>query len=516
MQTEVVVPFHDSIPMSFTEALTDPWNDTIRTVGQFTISNQMSETSKPSYVPNKTITEDEYSILVLPSGVRKMLQLRSDGVINMGKFGMFNVADVLGFPYGQAFEIASENKVIPIKSMDEGVNLTDLDDEDVLNGSSKDNRLLVDEANVQKLTLEQIEEMKNKAGGNEVAREIIQEMIKNHGSFDKKTAYSQEKYLDRKHKKFLRRFQINYLSANEMLDYLYHEKEPFRIMNLSIESLGLMMSLSNIMPGGNYLVMDETGGLIVYAMLERMGNRGTITLLHENDQPSVHLLTKTRYASELSTSPTSMVQYANVLQFLEPETERPDFTELSEEDYGSLNEVQRKQYDRKLKKAQILNVVLDNIERNDFESLIYASTLNPVTFVSKIIPRMRGSSPLVIYNQYKEMLIELNHLWLRQKNILLPNIHHSVVRRYQTIPGRIHPLMTSRSDGGFLLTGINVFPIQDVVAIGRGTKKRRLAREAKAVDTESESATPIPEVTSTTATPDVNVDININVDADSN
>lgn len=472
----------------------------------------MSDSEKPSYIPNTVITEDEYAILCLPSGVRKLIQLRSDGIINMGKFGMFNVKDVLGFPYGQAFEIASENKLTPIKSMDEGVNLADLDDDEMLNGSSKDNRLLIDEANVQKLTLEQIEEMKNKAGGNEVAREIIQEMIKNHGSFDKKTAYSQEKYLDRKHKKFLRRFQINYLSSNEMLDYLYYEKEPFRIMNLSVEVLGLMMSLSNIKPGGNYLVMDETGGLIVYAMLERMGNRGTITLLHENDQPSVHLLNKTRYVTELSTSATSMVQYANVLQFLEPESERPNFTEISAQDYEDFNDTQRKQYDRKLKRAQILNAVLDNIERNDFESLIYAGTLNPVTFVPRIIPRMRGSSPLVIYNQYKEMLIELNHLWLRQKNILLPNIHHSVVRKYQTIPGRIHPLMTSRSDGGFLLTGINVFPIQDVVAIGRGTKKRRLAKEAKEskiAETEGDNAsestnsTPVPEVAATVVTPNV-------------
>lgn len=427
--------------------------------------------------PHRNITVDDYAILRLPSGARKMIQLRIEGVINMGKFGTFNVEDVLGYPYGQAFEIENENKVKPIESLDMGItDLAELDSDDLISGSSKDNRLLVDRGNVQKLTVEEIEEMKNKIGGNEVAREIIQTMIKNHGSFDKKTAYSQEKYLDRKHKKFLRRFSINYLTSNEMLDYLYFEKEPFRILNLSIEMLGLMMSYGNVMPGGNYLVVDETGGLVVYAMLERMGNKGTITLLHENDQPSIHVLNKTRYAKEISTSPESMVQCINVLQFLEPETERPDFKPLDEEEYKKLPETMRTQYDRKLKRFQITNKVLDRVIQNDFESLIYVSTLNPTTFVPRIIPRLRGSSPLVIYNQYKEALIELNHIFLREKGILLPNIHHSVVRRYQTVPGKIHPLMTSRSDGGYILTGLKVFPIQNVVAVGRGTKKRRTTK----------------------------------------
>lgn len=427
--------------------------------------------------PHRNITVDDYAILRLPSGARKMIQLRIEGVINMGKFGTFNVEDVLSYPYGQAFEIENENKVKPIESLDMGItDLAELDSDDLISGSSKDNRLLVDQGNVQKLTVEEIEEMKNKIGGNEVAREIIQTMIKNHGSFDKKTAYSQEKYLDRKHKKFLRRFSINYLTSNEMLDYLYFEKEPFRILNLSIEMLGLMMSYGNVMPGGNYLVVDETGGLVVYAMLERMGNRGTITLLHENDQPSIHVLNKTRYAKEISTSPESMVQCINVLQFLEPETERPDFKPLDEEEYKKLPETMRTQYDRKLKRFQITNKVLDRVIQNDFESLIYVSTLNPTTFVPRIIPRLRGSSPLVIYNQYKEALIELNHIFLREKGILLPNIHHSVVRRYQTVPGKIHPLMTSRSDGGYILTGLKVFPIQNVVAVGRGTKKRRTTK----------------------------------------
>lgn len=449
-------------------------------------------------IPKLHITEDEWAILLLPSGARKMIQLRADGIISMGKYGTFNVVDVLGFPYGQAFEISGDNTLIPIATIDDGItDLAELDSEELLNGSSTDNRELIDKANVQKLTVEQIEEMKNKVGGNDVARELIQSMVRNHGSFDKKTSYSQEKYLDRKHKKFLRRFSISYLTSNEMLDYLYYEKEPFKIMNLSIEMMGLMMSMGNITPGGNYLVVDETGGLIVYAMLERMGGRGTITLLHENDQPSLHLLNKTRFAKEISLSPTSMVQFINVLQFLEPEEEKPDLTELKEEELSQLDEPVRIQYERRLNKAKILDKCLQRVNEKSFESLVYVSTLNPASFVPQILPKLRGSSPLVIYSQFKEYLVELNHQFLRQKSILLPNIHHSVVRRYQTIPGKIHPLMTSRSDGGYILTGILVFPIDNVVAVGRGTKRRKLNNKTAAVeDDASENSTPSAETPS--------------------
>lgn len=470
-----------------------------------------------SLEPHRVITENDYAILHLPSGARKMIQMRLEGVINMGKFGVFNVEDVLGFPYGQAFEIASENKVIPIEGLEIGItDLTELGDGEVMDGSSNDNRLLDDIADVQKLTAEEIEEMKMKAGGNEVAREIIQNMVKNHASFNKKTSYSQEKYLDRKHKKFLRRFAIHYMTSNEMLEYLYYEKEPFRIMNLSIEMVGLIMSIGNVMPGGNYLVVDETGGLIVYAMLERMGGRGSITLLHENDQPSVHLLTKTRFAKEIATGPDCMVQCINVLQFLEPE--RPEFTELSQEEIDQLPDVMKKQYGRKLNRHHMLNKCLDRVLGNEFESLIYASTLNPTTFVPRILPRLRGSSPIVIYNHFKEALIELNHIFLREKGILLPNIHHSVVRRYQTIPGKIHPLMTSRADGGFILTGIKVFPIDNVVAVGRGSKRRRLdnGRSETPVEGTSVEGTPAEVTISDSASSDATPVVEANTSAAEN
>lgn len=46
-----------------------------------------------------------------------------------------------------------------------------------------------------------------------------------------------------------------------------------------------MLVQSNIRPGGRYLVIDETGGLVPAAIIERMGAEGQLLLLTELDGP---------------------------------------------------------------------------------------------------------------------------------------------------------------------------------------------------------------------------------------
>lgn len=425
---------------------------------------------------------NDHVLLTLPSGTHKVIEVREAGCINLGKFGQFEVADIVGKPYGQSFEIGPDNGLRTISKMDEGLSVEDF-------SSSTTNRELHADSNAQKMTSEEIEELKLKKGGHEVTREIIDTMIKNHDSFDKKTSYSQEKYLTRKQKKFARRFTVDELTPSAMLDYLYHDKEPLKIMGLSIEALGMMMSLGNVMPGGNYLVMDETGGLVVYAMLERMNGQGSITLIHENEQPSLHLLGLTRWANQDLLE--DVLHPVNVLQFLHPSTERPEFDVVSEEDIQAMPEAKQSQYRRKLKRFNSINLAMDKVLESSFDALIYASTLNPTTFVPQIIPRLLGSAPIVVYSLFREVLVDLNHALLRDKRVLLPNIHNTSVRKFQTVPGKIHPLMTSRPPAGSILMGITVLPLENAQATGRFTnKKRKVDAPLTSSDSPSDSLVP--------------------------
>lgn len=55
----------------------------------------------------------------------------------------------------------------------------------------------------------------------------------------------------------------------------YFVKDPFKILNLRIDTLSQMMSLANLRPGARFIIVDGTGGLVVAAALDRLaGNIG--------------------------------------------------------------------------------------------------------------------------------------------------------------------------------------------------------------------------------------------------
>lgn len=104
-----------------------------------------------------------------------------------------------------------------------------------------------------------------------------------HANIHQKTAYSLSKYASRKRSKFLKRFTVLPIDVSSLLDHLMNEREPAKVMEMQQEGLGLMLALGNvrycpgvvvgqeIRRGGRWLVVDETGGLLVAAVAERLG-----------------------------------------------------------------------------------------------------------------------------------------------------------------------------------------------------------------------------------------------------
>ena len=146
----------------------------------------------------------------------------------------------------------------------------------------RNNRLTVDDGSRQKLSMEEIEELKKLDTGS--GKETIARIVAAHSGIDEKTVFSLAKYIQRKHKKYLRRFTVLPLDVNILVDIML-EKEPSRIMELRTETLGLLTSWANVhhgvainsdadghqVGGGRWLVVDDTAGLVVAAMAEKMG-----------------------------------------------------------------------------------------------------------------------------------------------------------------------------------------------------------------------------------------------------
>lgn len=434
--------------------------------------------------PLKKLTLNQHVILKLPSGNWKIVELKPNGSISLGKFGAFYVNDIIGFPLGTTFEIYYDGSYEPdaknknrtpvgnVRLMVDHTAGSMSDDEntpiplpaELLNVvSSANNKDLVNIGNdIQGMTMKQIEELKKQSA---TGKEIIAKMIESHGSFHKKTVYSQEKYLKRKKQKFAKYFTAEYLSSSAMLQFLIEKGDVQRVMDMSQESIGMLLSLANIRSNGTYLCMDESGGLLVYFLLERMfgGNnesaeKGQIVVVHENEHPNLDLLKFSNYSEQFI---RDHVKTVSLLDYFEPPTMeevQAAFKPLPKEQVWSMKGGRKNAYYRRLKwyNTQLQTIELAN--EIEYDALIVASTLHLPTLIPKLGERIHGSRPIVCYSQFKETLLELTHELYSDLRFLAPSILETRCRPYQTIRGKLHPLMTMRGGGGYLMWCHRVIP----------------------------------------------------------
>lgn len=149
----------------------------------------------------------------------------------------------------------------------------------------KNNRLTIDDASRQKLTMDEIEALKK--ADTSSGRDIIKRILEAHSNLDEKTAFSLAKYTLRKVKKYMRRFTVLPLDINTLLQWLASDKDPGRIMEVREETLGLVTAWSNVhfsqtlqinaeldpplkVGGGRYLVVDEMAGMLVAALADKL------------------------------------------------------------------------------------------------------------------------------------------------------------------------------------------------------------------------------------------------------
>ncbi|KAM9898973.1 hypothetical protein OXX59_007872 [Metschnikowia pulcherrima] len=428
---------------------------------------------------HSTIVANQHVLIRLPSEGLKIVCLKEDGTISLGKFGAFKVESILGHPFGTTFEIIEDQVAVPVKSLTsvDEVLENEIDDEQLTKDqvtkffevSAESNQDIINVGSkIQKLDSKQIDELKKSGASSDIGQKIIEQIIAGHSAFDKKTLFSQQKYLRRKQQKFLRRFQVEYLGSSQLLQY-YIDKDIQRVRDMSEETLGMLLSNANIRPGGNYLLVDDTSGVVAYAMLERMQGKGSILLIHENEHANLAALRHSDYSEDYQ---KKMIKTLSWLQFAEPENEKIDWEELPQEEVDEMRPTKRLQYHRRVKRASEINDALNMVTQSNFDAFISVSTLNIPSFLPLVVPRVGGSRPLVFYSPYKEALLETQHELSNDKRVLAPSIYETKARIYQTIQGRLHPLMTSRGYGGYILTGTRVFPAVHINAVGKGTRKK--------------------------------------------
>jgi tRNA (adenine-N(1)-)-methyltransferase non-catalytic subunit len=163
---------------------------------------------------------------------------------------------------------------------------------------ARSNREVIDENARQTLTQDEIEELKRE--GTNAGKDVIAKLLLSHTALDQKTSFSLAKYKLLKTKKYIRRFQVLPIDVANFAHWQLEERDASKIMDMRAEMIGLVGCWGNVHFGGDdvllpdpktssaqgeeacppvdqdllrgrWLVVDDTCGLLVAAMAERMG-----------------------------------------------------------------------------------------------------------------------------------------------------------------------------------------------------------------------------------------------------
>ncbi|XP_062406593.1 tRNA (adenine(58)-N(1))-methyltransferase non-catalytic subunit TRM6 [Sardina pilchardus] len=420
--------------------------------------------------------------VVLKRGdVYKAAQIQKKRKIGFEKQWFF-LDNAVGQLYGTIFEVETGGAMKPLAAP-QVVSAADKDEKK----AGTDNRNIVDDGKSQKLTRDDIETLKEQGLK---GQEIVQQLIDNSTTFKEKTEFAQEKYIKKKKKKYDNNVTV-LKPSTRILAMMYHGREPGKICHLRYDTLAQMLTHGNIHAGSKVLVFETCAGLVLGAVMERMGGFGSVIQFYPGGGP-------TRAGMENFGFPPHFHQTLHEFPLCkvnallagrleaeegpeaagEPQEEAPSGAEGKEEapeenqemevtaegDESAEKERQerrreKKVYERKVRmeeKRKKLMATAALLEEKQADGLVIASRFHPCPVLLGLLKFLAPSRPFVVYCQYREPLIECYTKLREQGGVISMRLTDSWLRQYQVLPNRTHPVLLMSGGGGYLLTGTTV------------------------------------------------------------
>ncbi|GAA5821415.1 hypothetical protein JCM11251_004612 [Rhodosporidiobolus azoricus] len=399
-------------------------------------------------------------LLKLPSGILRPIKINQNGTISLGKYGSFKAKELIGRPYGHTYEIEENGKLSAVQATLNEIEETEANNE------------FIKSTGAQALSFVDIQALKESGLS---GREIIQKQIEEHKTYDLKTEYSKEKYMKRKEAKYLQLFTPLEPTIHQIAQFNF-EKVPSKTRELRPDTLANMLAMANVRPGSRLLVVENLGGMIVASAVERMAGQGRVLVINDADSPpDLHLVESFNFSSS-DLSPIASMHWAATEESWTP----PDLP-LEMEDAppteGGAKRNSREAGKLKKRKATFdkAREAREDFFRGDFDGVILATEYEPYSIIERLLPRISGSAPIVVYSQHCQILFNALIPLRNNPAILTPTIHEPFLRQYQVLPGRTHPEMQGMAHGGFILSAIRVLVNEEANSVGFGRKGKRKA-----------------------------------------
>ena len=455
---------------------------------------------------SRTIGDNDWVLLIMSSGERRLVQVRASLKIHIGQSHV-SAAPLLGMPFGANFRLETEGKkqdhklVIDkrtVEQIDGDVASALADMRDEAGPETKNNAVLNDDGSAQSMDERAIKKMKLEGAQGET---IVRALAQNSASFAGKTAFSQEKWMKKKAKRHLHHLTAARPTALSVVD-MYTLKGPEKVCSLRRDSLGLLLSLSNVQPSSRALVLDACVGLLA-AAAQRAGSGGAVLALHLQ-RPSLEaarwlnldegcmralgscsllqLLRCTAAGAAAGAAEGAAMQAAAPAAAAEqPAAEAPRGSGEqadagpSGEGGGAAAAVEAaaveagaveagveapKASETKVHQGKAVRKLSDSEvaawARPGFTSLLVACRESPLAALPQLLARLQDGCPFVIYNPSVAPLADCMHYCQRHKLAVKLQLLEGFTRAYQVAPNRTHPTMNTYPPTGCVLSGVKV------------------------------------------------------------
>ncbi|PON70744.1 tRNA (adenine(58)-N(1))-methyltransferase non-catalytic subunit TRM [Parasponia andersonii] len=432
----------------------------------------MCETNNQSgSVQNSRVTWEGCSVLLDINDGDRLVFARLSAAATL-KIGNKNCSlqPLIGCAFGSVFrvETGSEGPYLSRFSPSlEGNNIQENNDSQ-FKDESKDNRALVDDNKAQSLTGEDIDAMRRDGATGD---EIVEALIANSATFEKKTLFSQEKYRIKKQKKYAPKVLVRRPFARSICE-AYFKKYPVRIGFLRVDTLSLLLSMANVSANSDVLVVDMVGGLLAGAVAERMGGTGYICSTYVGKTPySMEIVRIFNFGNDicksivrssldhLSSSHNGSLEQtdpSNTKGGLDDQTSSSVTTDeicvASENEISNLVEDNISHGTRGSKSVKAGEKAPEEViklwKENGFSSLIVAAPDQDTwSLVKELLPLLSNSAPFAIYHQFLQPLATCMHNLQLGKMAIGLQISEPWLREYQVLPSRTHPCMQMSAFG---------------------------------------------------------------------
>lgn len=429
-----------------------------------------------------TISVGDYIVLQRQkyTKLHKFSNLESTAMLGKELLELRNIASM---PYSTTFKMVAKTgaKGKRISTLEPCTDKSYLTENIIASkGSGIDNRNITDDGLSQSLTPEEIQKLRDECSS---STEIVSQIVENSKTFSSKTEYSQAKYLKKKEKKYFEFVQIKRPNIRFIADIMYRQS-PEKIHGIRMDQLSQLVSYSGVCGVGNYLLYESgTNGLLPATLLNSIGcnTEARLVHMHPGNVPQKQALLALNLKQEQLDRCVSVNLYSVLRQHYQgngtvesvaiPEsgkhkldsddgtngTPPAKLLKLEDEDTNG-DKCVRATRPAITSKEQW---VIDNeracvILKDKVDGLIICAKEHPSTIIKSLLPFVKPSRPIVIYNTSREILADLYVEMKSTYSVTSLKITSNWMRSYQILPNRTHPEINMSGNSGFLLTGITV------------------------------------------------------------